>query len=131
MLVDEIEHLSAQVADLTARLDQAQAMILERDERIAQLELQMGQRHDLFTLRNCADRACLEASAVIDQFQGEAINWGDLGCVGAEFYADEFGNYAHRVWIEECDPAAYRLRDFIKAYLERHNFPDVSVMLEW
>lgn len=129
--MEEIGQLNGQIADLTARLDQAQAMILERDQLIAELTASLAGRYDLKALELCADAAVVEAETQIERFEGEAINWGDVGCVGAEWYVGADDNTGYRVWIEEADPAAYRLRDFIRGHLARHGFVDVDVMLEW
>lgn len=107
------------------------AALAKRDAMIAELTATLAGRYDLKALELCADAATTEAETQITRFEGEAINWGDLGCVGAEWYVGADDNTGYRVWIEEADPASYRLRDFIREHLARHGFVDVDVMLEW
>lgn len=113
------------------RADVTAAQLAERDNLIAQMTASLAGRYDLKALELCADAATFEAETQIGRFEGEAINWGDIGCVGAEWYVGADDNTGYRVWIEEADPAAYRLRDFIREHLARHGFVDVDVMLEW
>ena len=136
--IDDIEQLRRQVAELSERLDQALTMILERDQTIAEQAKRLAERdaklpgyYNLMALKECADDATLDAFDHIKDFAGCAINWGDLSCVGAERYVTEQGTVGHRVWIEECDPAAYQLRDFVREWLTHRGFIDVDVMLEW
>lgn len=124
--------LQEQLTDTLHRLDAAQVMILEADLTIARLRsARFGPRYNLSSLRDCADLACTAARTECPECLVQAINWGDLGCTAAECYVDEFGNVGHRVWIEEADPSAYHLRDFVRGYLSRHGYESVDVMLDW
>lgn len=136
--MDDIEQLRQQVADLSARLDTAQVMILERDAKIAEQAERLAERdakrpgqHNLIALRKATDDACAAAWEDCAECRGEAVNWADLKCAGAEWYVDDDGVPGHRVWVDEADPAAYRLRDFVAEYLERAGFAGVHVVLEW
>jgi hypothetical protein len=128
----------AQIADLAARLDKAQTMILERDaviteqaQRLAERDAKRPGHYNLSALGEAADNACLDAFTGCPDCRTQAINWGDLQCVAAERYTTKDGTMGHRVWIEEADPSAYHLRDFVRGYLERAGFAGVDVMLEW
>lgn len=123
--------LQEQLTDVLTRLDTAQAMILERDIALAKLQEDQSPRYDLFALRDCADYACTAARTECPDCLTQPINWGDLGCISAEYYVDEFGNVGHRVWIEEADPSSYHLRDFVRGYLSRHGYESIDVMLDW
>lgn len=136
--MDDIEQLRQQVADLSARLDAAQVMILERDAiiagqagRLAERDAKRPGRYNLIALRKATDDACAAAWEDCVECRDEAVNWADLKCAGAEWFVDDDGVPGHRVWVEEADPAAYRLRDFVAGYLERAGFAGVHVMLEW
>lgn len=135
---DELAQLRQMVAEMGKRMDKAQRMILERDavvkeqaERLAERDAKRPGHYNLIALRNAADNACSDALDACDDCHGEAVNWGDLQCVGAERYTTDEGTIGHRVWIEECDPAAHHLREFVRGYLERAGFAGVDVMLEW
>jgi hypothetical protein len=128
----------AQIADLAARLDAAQVMILERDAviaeqagRLAERDAKRPGRYNLIALRKAADDACAAAWEDCAECRGDATNWGDFKCIGAEWFVDDDGVPGHRVWVDEADPAAYRLRDFVAGYLERAGFAGVHVVLEW
>lgn len=123
--------VDTQLTDVLHRLDTAQAMILERDLAMMARCNGVTPSYDLIALRDCADLACTAARTDCPDCLTQAINWADLGCHSAECYVDEFGNVGHRVWIEEADPSAYHLRDFVRGYLSRHGYESVDVMLDW
>lgn len=134
----EMEQLRQQVADLSARLDAAQVMILEREAtiagqagRLAERDAKCPGRYNLLALRKATNDACAVAWTDCVKCRGEAVNWADLKCAGAEWFVDDDGVPGHRVWVDEADPAAYRLRDFVAGYLERAGFAGVHVVLEW
>lgn len=136
--MDDIEQLRQQVADLSARLDAAQVMILERDAkiveqagRLAERDAKRPGRYNLIALRKATDDACAAAWEDCPDCRDEAVNWADLKCIGAEWFVDDDGVPGHRVWVDEADPAAYRLRGFVAGYLERAGFAGVHVLLEW
>lgn len=132
---EELDRVRVMVADMGRRLDKAQKMIMERENVIkVQAERLAGQRnadhYDLIALRRAVDDA-LDLAVHDEDCHQDAVNWGDLSCTGAEWYIDDDGVPGHRVWIEECDPAAWRLRDFVRAHLEGAGFAGIHVMLEW
>jgi hypothetical protein len=134
----ETEQLRQQVADLSARLDAAQVMILERDAviaeqagRLAERDAKRPGRYNLIALRKATDDACAAAWEDCAECRGDAVNWADLKCIGAEWFVDDDGVPGHRVWVDEADPAAYRLLRFVAGYLERAGFAGVHVVLEW
>ena len=86
--------------------------------------------YDLAALRMCADEAC-DAAFKDESCRHDAINWGDLACVTAEHYNNDGGDAGYRVWIEEADPGAINLRNFILDHLAKAGFVDVDVITEW
>lgn len=121
----------ARLWELQQLIVELRVQLAERDACIVELTASLAGRYDLHALRMCADAATTEAEDYKPLFDGEVINWGDLGCTGAEWYVNADDVTGYRVWIEEVDPAAYRLHDFIREYLSEHGFVDVDVMLEW
>lgn len=77
-----------------------------------------------------ACEAC-EACRADETCKQEAVNWGDFGCVGAEWYIDDEGNTGARVLIEEADPSCYHVQKFIGEYLALRGFGRVEVRAEW
>lgn len=88
-------------------------------------------RYDLAALKRCADDATSDAEMEIGRFSGEAINWGDLGCTGAEYYINDYDSTGYRVIIEEAAPDACKLQAFVREYLAKNGFVDVDVVTEW
>jgi len=60
-----------------------------------------------------------------------AINWADLSCTRAERYQDDSGEIGYRVLIEEADPGAIELIEYISDKLAEMGCPDVEVVTEW
>lgn len=84
----------------------------------------------LTALREAADRICDEAFAARDTIKGP-INWGDLGCVRAEYYVADDGVKGYRVLIEEAHHDNAELHEFIAAKLREAGYPDVEIQTEW
>lgn len=59
------------------------------------------------------------------------INWGDLECFSAEFWADDSGDHGVRVRIAEVEASAIRLRQEVAAHLEKRGYENVEVVMEW
>lgn len=87
-------------------------------------------RYDLTALRRCANDACAHAHNHQDCHL-DPINWADLDCIEAGYYINDLGHSGHFILIEEADPSAWRLRQFIASYLAEHGFADVEVRIEW
>jgi hypothetical protein len=105
------------------RADVAQAQIDAERKRVG--------RYNLLALRKATDDACAAAYLDCVECRDDAVNWEDFKCIGAEWFVDDDGVPGHRVWVDEADPAAYRLREFVAGYLERAGFAGVHVVLEW
>jgi hypothetical protein len=88
------------------------------------------QQQHLKTIRVLADDACLMATSREDRF-GEAINWGDLGCVDVRWWKSVDGAIGITVYIEEADPSAYQLQAVIREHLASHGYPNIEVVTEW
>jgi hypothetical protein len=86
--------------------------------------------YDLAALRQCAQDA-VDAAEADPGSRHDAVNWADLDCVGAEHYTGDDGGEGFRVWIEEADPGAWRLREFVANYLAARGFAGVDIMTEW
>lgn len=84
----------------------------------------------LNTLREVADAACDEAFAQRNTLKG-AINWGDLGCVSAEYYVDADGGEGYRITIEEADPWNTELHEFIQTKITEAGYADIEIYTEW
>ncbi len=61
----------------------------------------------------------------------EAINWGDLSCVGAEHCTDDEGRSTCRVYIEEASPSCPELQKFIRHKLSELGYDEIEVITEW
>lgn len=86
--------------------------------------------YDLTILRRAADLAC--DMAIKDPHRpAGAINWADLSCTRAERYQDDSGEIGYRVLIEEADPGAIELIEYISDKLTEMGCPDVEVVTEW
>lgn len=85
---------------------------------------------NLHELKSCAEDACQLAQEKRDAIPG-AINWGDLGCVGARHWVDEYGTHGLSVYIEEASPGSYELQQFIQGHLVANGWTDVEVNIEW
>lgn len=79
-------------------------------------------------LRDAADAAIERAKD--DEVEGP-VNWADLGCSKAEHFEDSEGGAGWRVWIDEADPTAIELQQFVRADLAEHGWPGVEVVTEW
>lgn len=87
-------------------------------------------KYDLRSLRHEADIACHLAEGDDDSYI-DAVNWADLSCVEAGFCVNDGGDEYYYVKIEEADPAAYHLREFISNWLKERGYDDVVVRTEW
>lgn len=62
-----------------------------------------------------------------------AVNWGDLRCTDVEERRSAL--YDHQspvvVMIEEADPGALGLRNFVSRRLAKRGYNDVVVVTEW
>lgn len=85
---------------------------------------------NLKVLVQLASSAC-DAAWHDEACKGEAINWGDFDCVGAEFYIDNDGETGYRVLIEEADPCCVHVHKFVSDYLASRGFEHVEVRTEW
>lgn len=91
----------------------------------------------LVALREEVDSLCDDAFAEHhasggDTFRGDAINWGDLGCVSAEFWVDDATHTGYRVYIEEAAPDGCPLLvGWIETKLGERGFTDIEVVTEW
>lgn len=86
----------------------------------------------LTALRNDTESILDEAKQYIKDFQGDAINWGDLHCLDASECFGADGKRVLRVYIEECSPDAGTLRRHIIAKLRDRGYTeDIDIVLEW
>lgn len=85
---------------------------------------------DLNSLRSCAEDACQAAQERRAEIQG-AVNWGDLGCVEARSWRDNYGTEGLTVFVEEADPGSVYLHAFIREYLADRGWAGVEVATEW
>lgn len=81
-------------------------------------------------LRSAVDQACALARQNPHEFKG-AINWGDLGCVSAQFYQDDQGDAGFRVLVEEAAPENEDLHNFIAEAVKEQGFLKVEVITKW
>ena len=86
--------------------------------------------YNLQTLKETTTKICQEAFKVQPAIEG-AINWYDLGCESAEQYTDDTGHTGYRVWIEEAEPQAIYLIEFVAQQLRVYGFRDVEIRTEW
>lgn len=86
-------------------------------------------RYNLKALREAANAAIDLARERKGEFN-EAINWGNLACVSAEFTVNDEGDSYHTVIIEEAGDCP-RFRVFIGAILDAGKFKDVAITTEW
>lgn len=56
----------------------------------------------------------------------DAVNWADLRCVEVTRCQDYY-----MVVISEAAPDAWKLREFVQEYLEKHGYYDVVITTEW
>jgi len=82
-------------------------------------------------LKDATQQACDEALDRSHEFADEAINWGDLGCVRAEYTLDDQGDVGYGAWIEEAAPQSAKLCAFIGQRLQEMGHKDVRVRCEW
>ena len=85
---------------------------------------------ELQTLIGLANDAC-QAAFNNEKCREDAVNWGDLGCIEAQFCADEHGNTWYHVLIEEAFPSADNLRNFVMEYLAAAEYAGVEVETAW
>ena len=84
----------------------------------------------LVRLKDATDLAIADARRRKMQFD-DAVNWGDLGCIAAEYVLDSEGTESFRVVIAEAAPDAGEFRRFIEEALGQSGFPAVDVATEW
>lgn len=87
--------------------------------------------YDLKKLKEAASAACEKAYEKRSEFCNEAINWGDLKCICAEYCVSDEGSQYHRVIIDEAAPDCSRFQGYIYDCLHESGFPDVQVFTEW
>ena len=98
------------------------------------IDLQKALVMCLSALQSHANDACRSAKTHGQAELGaEAVNWGDLGCVHAEYCLGSNGKEVFRVFIEEADPACPKLKSYIENYLcDSLSVPfPVEVTTEW
>lgn len=88
-------------------------------------------RKELARLQEIANFACEQAQKEKDRFQNDAINWGDLGCITAEYVFDVDGDEHYRVLIEEASPTSAELQRFVRRHFQALGISDVEVATEW
>jgi hypothetical protein len=59
---------------------------------------------------------------VLEDFKGDAINWGNLECIGVE--------KKYVVYVGEATPYCVSLKSYIKQELEKKGY-DIEVVTEW
>lgn len=59
------------------------------------------------------------------------VNWGDLKVVSAEYVMDDDENESYRVLIEEADPGAFELQEYVQTGLRNDGIECVQVVTEW
>ncbi len=84
----------------------------------------------LQALLDATNQAIETARTQVRDFD-EAINWGDLRCVTAEYSVDQDGCGTFKTMIEEAAPDCPVFHDFIQERLMAAGFPDVLVTTEW
>ena len=85
---------------------------------------------ELQTLIGLANDAC-QAAFNNDVCREDAVNWGDLGCIEAQFCANEEGATWYHVLIEEASPGSSGLIQFVMTYLAERGFSGVEVETAW
>lgn len=61
----------------------------------------------------------------------EAVNWADLFCSSAEYRVDDEGHEYYAVKVEEADPSASKLAQYVHAGLKKRGYVNVAVETEW
>jgi hypothetical protein len=87
-------------------------------------------------IRVLADAACLAAKRAVkagrrNPFDGEPVNWGDLGCQSVEWYVSDSGSHGYSVVLSEAAPGCENLALYVQRYLAERGHPEVSVTTEW
>lgn len=84
----------------------------------------------LHNIKEAAESACEVAYINRNELCG-AINFSDLHCTEAIYYLTETGLEGYYVTIEEANPTAQELKDFITCRLYDAGFKNVEIRLEW
>ena len=86
--------------------------------------------HYLRNLKVATDEAIATAKDRVE-LRREAINWGDLSCIRAEYCEDNEGLEDYRVWIEEASPTCSEFQKFITEELAKEGYLNIEVCTEW
>lgn len=78
-------------------------------------------------LRLATNQALARAAGQVDG----AINWADLACREVRKWTDDTGDSGYTVYIEEADPEAAALQQFVQEWVAAVGFIDVEVVTAW
>lgn len=83
---------------------------------------------NLKLIKACAQK---HLDAARDAYVRGPVNWGDLRVIYAEYVMDDDENESYRVLIEEADPGASELQEYVQAGLSNDGITGVQVVTEW
>lgn len=87
--------------------------------------------YDLRALFNATDKVCRMAQDAPETFEGEAINFINLGCIDVKFCVSMDGSERYIVYVDEASPNAVGLQSFISEELAIRGFKNIQVITEW
>lgn len=86
-------------------------------------------QYDLIELHAATNRAI--ALAHNDKSIGGPVNWGDLKCIDARKWQNNYGETGYSVLIDEASPEADQFCTFIHKKLAEFGFQGIEVNTEW
>lgn len=82
-------------------------------------------------IREAIEAGLKEAAQDRGRFNGDPINWGDLGCTLVRWWEDDDGDSGYSAVIEEAGPGCHRLLVFLYDYLAGRGLDRVEITTEW